>query len=444
MNSTAYVLSIVYKGSVLSALVYDEHGRTIGVARREFAGGRDDFAVLHPDDLLSSLILLLDSALRKACILPHELIGVGIAAPEDAVVLWDENSGSPLGPVRFLPFHAKDFTKDIEPLVRTWILEAKTGEAKIREGSTVLLGGIESWLIWNLSHGAHHVIASSHRLLGDATSPKDAGAGFLPLDTSIRLAKSVTCASRVGQVAAPFLGGIPVPITAVATTSVSTLFGAGLADEHEAFVSYDFDGGFITLCSAQDVQAVNKSATTFLPLKVDAPNVTTLHALLLAKFESQNTILQWLQNIPFSFPNEETLKRRADLILHDEQVTLTLASQSSHRAVIAGIGPTTTLEEIYVAALRAIVTAVSDAVQEMNRLTGKTIYRLYTDHTGFGNEWIYTLQTNVANVPLYVRSEDTGSLGIAFLAGMGANHWDRTKIFEWLTQHISSRVYEAT
>ncbi len=439
MDSTEYVLSIIYKGSILSVSISDDKGCLVAIASREFTLSHETRATLDPDELLSGVILLLDKVLRKAHIMAQQILGIGVSAPDNAMVVWDVTSGSPLGSVEFLDV-SQHLQRDQASFIAE-LIEARKGAAISRSGSPVIyVGGIESWLIWNLSQGAHHVIASSHHLVSVYRLMKEEHFSPGPRDRFPVFAQPVGCDSQIGRVATPYLSNVPVPITSVTTNAVSALFGAGIVDEHEAFISYDREGLFVAL-SAWD--ASHASVEHLRSLRLAASNTTIFEHLISTSFTAPQMVLEWLQTSLFGVYKNDDLSEIVDTYLRDETLVIEMSASSPDRATIHGIGPATKLETIYAAAYRAMATAVTMAIEDVVRQSGHSIYRLYTDSNGFGNAPLYRLQSQMTKLPLCVRNEDVVRLGSAFLTGVGANGWDRDKIFEWLTQNVQSHVYDS-
>lgn len=435
MDSIEYVLSIIYRGSSVTVTVCDGDGCTVATATRTFSLDEDKEVHVDPDELLSSVILLLDSTLRKAHVSAEQLSGIGVSAPENAIVLWELNSGSPLGPIEFLHIDPLTFanhhllSEKIESgLNRDHINQSKEG--------TIFIGGIESWLIWNLSQSKYCVMATSHCLVM-LSGEKSLQSFIFP--------QPVSCAEQVGHVASPYLSGIPVAITCVTSTSVSAFFGAGLMDQHEAFISYDREGLVVALGAFSHrndtEETLSRSVEKF---RLHAPLLTPIEWILSANFQAPQLILEWLLGSPFTLPkNKNLLEGLIEAHLNNESIVISSSQRSPHHAMIDGISLSTTSEAIYAAALRAMAMAVTTALLDMERLTGQHIYRLYTDTYGFGIPGLFSLQATYANIPVCVRSCDAVSLGTSFLTGLGAKCWNRDKIFEWLSKNVATEIFDA-
>lgn len=435
-----YVMGLLQRNNTLSTVIVDRHGQVTGMAERVFDDGETAQGELDADALLSGAITLIETALRRADISAWELSAIGVAAADDMMAIWDSVSGAPLAPIRPLPdtdLTDEDMTEWLEPCLQ----KAKEQRGTSSRRGACRVGGVDSWLVWNLTQGNTHVLASGHRLAAhvETLSQFPEMASALP--------RIVDEQGSVGTISATYLHGATVPITAVTTIAGSTLFGAAISGPNEAFVSYQHQGFAVFLTAEQKdirVDALGRLTNHPVPMR----NYTLYPRMFVGRFGAPQLVLDWLEG--------RGGLRTADLKEHrelDKQIALPLFTdrsvlvgsmpQALGRSAIVGIESTTSLDSIYAAALRAMAYHVAELVENVQRATGQRILRLHTDVGGYALPSLFSFQAAIVDRPLTVRHGDSATLGTALLAGLAAAVWTPGEVLDWLDNAGTTEVYEA-
>src|SRR6185437_498189 len=117
------------------------------------------------------------AALLEARVAPAALAAVGITNQRETTVLWDRATGAPLahaitwqdtrvdervasyalagGQDRFRALTGLPLASYFSALKLQWLLDQLPGARAAAESGDALFGTIDSWLLWNLTGGAH-------------------------------------------------------------------------------------------------------------------------------------------------------------------------------------------------------------------------------------------------------------------------------------------------
>ena len=163
-------------------IIFDAAGRPRGSGQLEHRQllARPGWVGHDPAEIWERAGQVVAEALREASATGAELAGIGIANQRETVVVWDRRSGRPLADA--IVWQDTRTAAEVSDLVErghgpllvqrtglppstyfsatklAWLLEHTEGlrEAAIR--GDALFGTVDSWLIWQLTDGAEHVI----------------------------------------------------------------------------------------------------------------------------------------------------------------------------------------------------------------------------------------------------------------------------------------------
>ena len=286
-----FVLSIGQGTTSTPAIIFDHEGRLAGVAQREH---RQYFP--HPGwvehdtaQIWRNTEWVLQQALANQHIEPSQIASIGITSQRETCVLWDRQTGIPLGRAilwqdtrtqelveALLDDPGEQFFRErcgippatyfTAPRLR-WLFE-RDPELRRRAGAgEVLFGTMETWLIWNLTGGpagGEHITdvtnASRTMLMNlkglcwdrELLSLFDVPEAMLP-----RIVSS-------GGQSWPAVKVLPgVPISGVLGDQQAALFGQTCFDQGEAKCTYG-TGAFLLLNTGTElVRSTNGMLTTW-------------------------------------------------------------------------------------------------------------------------------------------------------------------------------------
>ena len=173
----SFVASIDQGTASSRCLLFDERGRLVSVGQREHRQlfPRPGWVEQDPEEILRTVVEVVDEALRQADLKVGDLVALGIANQRETTVVWDRQSGKPIYNAigwqdartdRLVDHLAKEGGKDRFraktglPLATyfsgpkiEWILDHVEGARAWAECGDILFGTMDTWLIWNLTGG---------------------------------------------------------------------------------------------------------------------------------------------------------------------------------------------------------------------------------------------------------------------------------------------------
>jgi glycerol kinase len=186
---TGYILSLDQKHGGCEVLIFDMDGyvRSRVFAESihwESAGG---WLKQDPEEICSTAMRAIADALEAGGIFPRELRVIGITNESDAMVLWERNSGRPLGcsVMRLgedgVPEGDDLYSRRVEKMTQEatglaidpcrfagfklcWMLSRLPELRKRAEHRDIACGMLDSWLIYRLTGGKVHITDISNAL----------------------------------------------------------------------------------------------------------------------------------------------------------------------------------------------------------------------------------------------------------------------------------------
>lgn len=177
---SGFVLAIDQGTTSTRAIVFDSEFRIRGLGQQEFRQHfpRSGWVEHDPDDLWRTMVETVRTALQAAGVSASEIAGCGITNQRETTLLWDRQTGRPLGPAivwqdrRTADTCAQLKGEGLEPEItaRTgllldpyfsgtklaWLLDSVEGARAKAEQGRLAFGTVDSWLLWNLTGGKVH------------------------------------------------------------------------------------------------------------------------------------------------------------------------------------------------------------------------------------------------------------------------------------------------
>jgi len=165
------------------SLVFDERGKVVAQAQREFTQHFPQPGWVEHDanEIWSTQRATMLEALRAARLAPRDIAAVGITNQRETTVLWDRASGEPLAPAIVWQDRRTaarcDELRDagFEPRVRAvtgLVLDPYFSATKLewllRDGGVatdadLLVGTVDTWLLWRLTGGTDGGVHATDR-----------------------------------------------------------------------------------------------------------------------------------------------------------------------------------------------------------------------------------------------------------------------------------------
>src|SRR5918911_1279447 len=181
-----YVLALDQGTTSSRAIVFDEEGRAVASAQREFAQHYPEpgWVEHDPREIYSTQRDTAREAVRRANVPLKQLMAVGITNQRETTLLWDRQSGEPLHRAivwqdrRTASLCAELGAAGAESLVRertglvidpyfsgtkiAWLLDHVPGARARAERGELAFGTVDTWLVWQLTGNRTHVTDPSN------------------------------------------------------------------------------------------------------------------------------------------------------------------------------------------------------------------------------------------------------------------------------------------
>jgi glycerol kinase len=247
-----YILSIDQGTTSSRALLFRPDTSLAAMAQREFAQHfpAPGWVEHEPDDLWNSTISTCREAIARAGAAPAEIAAIGIANQRESTLLWDRTSGITLGRAivwqdrRTAPLCARLKAEGHEAMVSAktgllidpyfsatkvaWLLETIPGARERAAGGELLMGTVDTYLLWRLTGGTVHATDATN---ASRTMLFDIRAGDWDDDLLAlfgipkSLLPEVRDSSGDFGTTSPELFGRPIPIRGVAGDQQAALVG---------------------------------------------------------------------------------------------------------------------------------------------------------------------------------------------------------------------------
>jgi len=447
------------------AIIFDETGRPVASAQREFKQHypQPGWVEHDPDEIWRTQRDVAREALRSSGLKPEDLIACGIANQRETTVVWDRQTGQAIHNAivwqdrRTAPLCAELKEVGAESLVKertgllldpyfsgtkvAWILDQIPGARRRAELGELAFGTVDSWLVWNLSQSKVHVtdVTNASRTLLFNIHSGDWDPELLSLLRVPRaMLPDVLPSSHAFGMVAPAILGIPIPITGIAGDQQAALFGQGCHSAGMAKNTYG-TGCFMLMHTGGKVvpssHGLLATAAAQIGRAVDARDVERQYALEGSVFIG-GAVVQWLRDELKFFESAADIERLASDVLDNGGVYVVPAFTglgAPHwdphaRGAIVGLTRGSSRAHIARAALESIAYQSADVLEAMQKDAGEKLSELRVDGGAAANDLLMQFQADILGVPV-VRPKvlETTALGAAYLAGLHTGVWSSPK-----------------
>jgi glycerol kinase len=391
----------------------------------------------------------IDECLRTAG--EHELVAIAITNQRESVMLWDRQTGQPVGPVviwqcrRTAPFCEQLRARGLERMLRErtgltidplfsaskarWLLDNIEG-ARARAGNGELyLGTMDSWVLWNLTGRAVHacdVTNASRTQLFDLRQLKwdeellalfGIPAAILP---EVKSSSAVYGASvKSGRLQSS------IPIASLIGDSHAALYGQAGFQPGTVKATYGTGSSLMTL-TAEPVISEQGLSTTI------AWGRERISYALEGNISVTGAAVQWLgEFLGLPDPARDAARLAASVTdsagLYVVPAFVGLGApywNEAARGLMTGITRGTTAAQAARAIIESIAYQIRDVFDVMDAASPAGLSALLADGGGSGNDLLMQFQADILGRPvLRCISPDVSALGAAYLAGLAVGLW---------------------
>ncbi|MBJ9985705.1 glycerol kinase GlpK [Acinetobacter sp. S40] len=445
----SYLLALDQGTTSSRAIIFDEQGRVHATAQREtkIRTPHSGWVEQDADEIWSSQISVVQQALASAHVLAKDIKALGLTNQRETTVVWDKRTGKALAPaIIWQDRRATEWCNEliqqelqdkvhyktglrIDPYFSAgklvWLLGHVDGLRSLAERGHVAFGTIDSWLIWNLTQGAEHVIevsnASRTMLMNLQTQQWDEELlELFQIPLSV-LPKIISSDAYIADTAQGLLGST-IPITGILGDQQAALFGQSCFETGTAKNTYG-TGCFMLFNTGEELQFSQNQLLTTLAWQCQNQ---TRYALEGSVFMA-GAIVQWLRDGLGIIQSSVQVEQLANQVKSSEGVVLVPAFtglgaphwDSEARALLCGMSRGTNKAHIARAALESIAFQVSDVLCAMQSDLSKPLKELRVDGGASRNDMLMQFQADILNVPvLRPKMLESTAWGAAAMAGL--------------------------
>lgn len=404
-----------------------------------------------PQELIDSVLVLLDRTFKRHQIDPNEVCSIGITNQRETTIMWDKNTGKAFyNVISWQSKHTIDITNDWISRGYEEMVLRKTGlkinpyfsASKIKyildvckpNIDNVMFGTVDTYLLWHLTKRQvfkTDITNASRTLLYNIFEEKwdDEILEKFEIPKSI-LPEVVDTDDYFGDFE---YNGVKIPISAMIGDQQSSLFGHQCFNEGDLKATYG-TGCFI-LINTNSTPVISSSGLLTTPAwKIGGK---TTYALEGSVFMA-GAIVQWLRDdlkILRSANESEQMALKSntnDIYVVPAFVGLgTPYWDSQVRASILGINRKTNQNDIIRAALNSIGYQIEDVLKILKHEMNREITSISSDGGASRNNYLLQFQADISNLRVIQTKEmEVTALGAAYIAGLKSGFWKNQQEIE--------------
>jgi glycerol kinase len=450
-----YILALDQGTTSSRAIVFDKKGSIISVAQKEFTQyfPKPGWVEHDPLEIWSTQAGVAAEAIAKKGLNVENIAAIGITNQRETVVVWDKHTGKPV--YNAIVWQDKRTSAYCEQLKKEgreksirektglvidsyfsgtkvkWILDNVEGARQKAESGSLILGTIDSWLIWNFTKGGQHItdVTNASRTLLYNINTLDWDDELLDLLTIPKtMLPQVKQSSEVYGYTKSTFYDAHIPIAGIAGDQHAALFGQMCTKPGMVKNTYGTGCFMLMNIGEQPIVSQNNLLTT-IAWKI---NGKTTYALEGSIFIA-GAVVQWLRDSLKIIRNSAEVEKLATSVESSEGVYFIPAFaglgaphwNQQAQGTVFGLTRGSTDAHIALAALESIAYQTMDVLKAMEADSQITIKELRVDGGATVNNLLMQFQADVLNtVTLRPKIVETTAMGAAFLAGLAVGYWD--------------------
>lgn len=407
--------------------------------------------------------------LNKTGVDPREIDAIGVTNQRETVVMWNPRTGQPvynaivwqdrrtIREVEYLRSNYLQVIREKTGLVPDcyfsstkmwWLLENVPGLKEKAKKGEVVVGTIDTWIVWNLTRGSRDVL-TPERSGAHATDYSNASRTMLfnihkldwddeLLEIQGRIPSEILPLARptversaygyTGPEVSRLMGGVSVPVTAMVGDQQAALFGQAGFEKGDIKCTYG-TGNFILLNTGKNPIMSKQGLLTTIYYSMEEKKAE--YALEGSIFVT-GAAIQWLRDGLKIIKEAAEVNELAESVPETGGVYFVPAFvglgapywDPYARGLIIGITRGTDKRHLARAVLESIAYLTRDVIEIMVRDVGQEIRLLKADGGASKSDFLMQFQADILGARV-VRPfvYETTALGAAYLAGLATGFW---------------------
>ncbi|HEY0320703.1 MAG TPA: glycerol kinase GlpK [Pyrinomonadaceae bacterium] len=452
-----FVLAIDQGTTGTKVLIFDHDGSVRGLSYSELAQyyPQPGWVEHDAEEIWSEVIDLVEDVLEKTGVRAADIRAIGITNQRETTLLWDRQTGEPLGRAIVWQDRRTAFICDelkergLEDAFRQktglvldpyfsgtkvkWLLDNTEGLRERARRGEIAFGTIDSWLVWKLTGASVHITDysnASRTLLYNIHDLSWDDELLEALDVPRNILPEVMPSAHVyGHTDPTVFFGESVPVAGVAGDQQAALFGQACYGEGLAKNTYG-TGSFILMNTGRSAVASREGMLTTIAWGIkDEPVEYALEGAIFIT----GAAVQWLRDGLGIIEDAAETEALASFVPSNDGVYFVPALtglgaphwDAYARGAIVGLTRGTTRAHLVRATLESMCYQTRDVVEAMQRDSGIALREIRADGGAVSNNFLMQFQADIlgvhVDVPLIT---GTTSLGAAYLAGLAVGFWE--------------------
>jgi glycerol kinase len=450
------------------AILFDEEGRPVSTAQREFRQifPQPGWVEHDPKEIFETQRAVAREALRSHS--AKDVMAVGITNQRETTIVWDRQSGEPIANAivwqdrRTAPQCAELKQIGADGLVRertglvidpyfsgtkiAWLLDNVPGARARAERGELAFGTVDTWLAWHLTGNRTHVtdVSNASRTLLFNIHMNDWDPELLRIfDVPRAILPDVhPSAHAFGMLPAGVLGE-PLVIGGIAGDQQAAMFGQACHRAGMAKNTYG-TGCFMLLHTGDKIVQSSHGLISTACAQTRGKEFALEGSVFIG-----GAVVQWLRDGLEFFNSSSEVEKLAASVLDSGDVYVVPAFTGlgapywdpDARGAMVGLTRGTSRAHIARAALESIAFQSAELLEAMQKDSGEKLTELRVDGGAAANDLLMQFQADLLGVPVVrPRVLETTALGAAYLAGLTvdlwksrdelASHWKAERRFE--------------
>ena len=315
-----FIMAIDQGSTTTKVILVNRHAEIVEESNTSFAINYPDSWWVEFDaiSVINSVLEGIKNVIDKSGISPKKIRSIGITNQRESVIIWDKNTGVPVGPgISWQCKRSTELCRIVKDKGHTDLIREKTGlfldsyysasKAKwIFENNPGLsekiedlkFGNVDSWIIWNLANGKYHctdVSNASRTLLLDIKSGKWDRELLEMWDIPFNILPDIKMSSDDFGCLDTSIIGYGIPINGCIGDAQSALFGLGAFEKSSAVNTYGTASNMDINIGEDFLLSKNKIQTTI---------AWGLNGKIIYAFEggvfTSRAVINWLKDKMFS------------------------------------------------------------------------------------------------------------------------------------------------
>ena len=450
-----FILALDQGTTSSRAIVFDKKGSIVSVAQKEFQQyfPKPGWVEHDPQEIWSTQAGVAAEATVSKGLNGKNIAGIGITNQRETVVVWDKNTGEPVyNAIVWQDKRTADYCEALKESGQAemiqqktglvidsyfsgtkvkWILDNVEGAREKAEAGALILGTIDTWLIWKFTKGELHVtdVTNACRTLLFNINTMDWDPDLLDLfGIPKSMLPAVKDSSEVYGHTKTTVFASKIPIAGIAGDQMAALFGQMCTKK--GMVKNTYGTGCFMLMNIGEKPIISKN--NLLTTVAWRINGKTEYALEGSIFIG-GAVVQWLRDGLKIINKSEDVEPLGESVDSTDGVYFIPAFaglgapywNQKAKGTIFGITRGTTDAHIARASIEAIAYQTMDILKSMQADSGIEIKELRVDGGASVNETLMQFQADVLNsITVRPKITETTALGAAYLAGLAVGFWE--------------------